>query len=206
MLIMKNCTAMNYLRKHPKSLAYLLTSLLLSQSCVIYDPTSVSNEIASQTNDGAIRITTTKGDIYKLNWVEEQGDNLVSIKNTERIFLVPEKIVFIKVLAPNPFFITADSLFSYTGNTVIAVKEGRGIREYDFFKIENVANLIQGLTMVNSDTSTITIPKNQIEKIEVKDKTGSTAGNIAIGVGVVVALVGTIAIIDISQNGIGISW
>jgi len=192
---------MKYLRKHLKSLTYLLTSLLLSQSCVVYNPTSVSTEVASQYNDRAIKINTTNGDKYKLYWLEEQGENLVSIMNTERIFLVPEKILFIKVLEPNPSFIAVDSVFTYTGNAVISVKEGRNsTRDYDFVKIENRGNLIQGLTMVNGDTSTIVIPRNQIEKIEVQDKAGSTAGNVAISIGVVLGLVTTIAIIEMSQG------
>jgi len=192
---------MKYLRKHLKSLTYLLTSVFLAQSCVVYNPTSVSNELASRSNDRAIRINTTNGDTYKLNWLEEKGENLVSIKNTERLFLIPEKILFIKVLEPNPSFIAVDSVFTYTGNAVIAVKEGRNsISHYDLIKIEKTGDHIQGLTMVNSDTSTIVIPKNQVEKIEVQDKTASTVGNIAIGIGVTLGVVGTIAIIEMSKG------
>ncbi len=195
----KSKNVMKYLRKHLKGLAFLMTSLLLSQSCVVYNPTSVSNEVASQYNDRAIKIKTTNGYTYKLNWVEEQGDNLVSIKNTDRIFLVPEKILFIKVLTPNPSFVAVDSIFSYTGNALISVKEGGSIREYDLIRIENTGDLIQGLTMVNSDTSTIIIPKNQVEKIEAQDNAASTAGNVVIVIGITLGILATWGISELSK-------
>lgn len=192
---------MKYLSKYLKSIAFLFAALILLQSCIVYERTQYPIEEAAKYNDRAIKIITLNGDTFKLNWVEERGVNLVSIMNTKRIFLDPENILQIKALDPEPFFIAVDSTINYRGDVVITIKDDKGkIKDYNFIEIEAREDLIQGLSMTVGDTSTIVIPKNTIQKIQMEDKIGSTAGNAAIGLGVVLALITTWALIQLSQD------
>ena len=68
---------MKYLLKHLKLIAYLLVSLILFQSCVVYNKTPTSIEKASQYNNHKMKIKTYDGDKYKLRWIDEKDGNVV---------------------------------------------------------------------------------------------------------------------------------
>ena len=91
---------MIYFLKYIKSIAYFLTMIVLFQSCIAYQSKSSSIGEATDNKKSHIKITTTNGGIYKLNWIEEKDGNIVSIKKTKRKSI--DKIEVDKILIYNP--------------------------------------------------------------------------------------------------------
>ena len=81
---------MKYFLKHIKGIAYFLVMLILLQSCVIYNNSTV--EQASSRKNTHIKIFTKGGDKHKLKWIEEKDGNVVSITNSKRVFLKKSKL------------------------------------------------------------------------------------------------------------------
>lgn len=166
--------------------------LILFQSCVAYKDTSSTIEEASSEKDIPIKIITKDGTIYKLSWIEEKDENLVSIKNTERASVDKSKITQIF-----PDGVTLE--FALKHNVPVQIKTKK--HKYDFIAIEEQDDLIKGLAKVKTggDTLSVVIPIDQIEKIQLQDKgksSGRTVG-VIIGVGFgVVMLVGIAAMIE----------
>jgi len=115
---------MIYFLKHIKSIAYFLAMLMLFQSCIIvYKKASVPE--ASEYDNWRIKIKTIEGEKYKLPWVELKDGNVVSIKNTERVFIEKNDIKQIVKYSPEPKVIPLDSATSYSGSVQILIKGDR---------------------------------------------------------------------------------
>lgn len=193
---------MKYLTAHIKSIAYSLTILMLFQSCVIYENVTYDLDNLSQYHNQKIKITTSDGSIYKLRWYEQTDTSIISIANTERHFINAENIQQIKTLDPYSVVISIDDALNYDGILAVSVKNNHGkIKEHTFIEFTLRDNSIQGLTKIGGDTTTLVIYKDQIKNFKVQDKTGSTAGSIAIGLGIALGLITGIALIQVSQEG-----
>jgi len=167
--------------KHLKPIAYLLTALILLQSCVVYKSKPITLKQATEIHDRIIKIKTVDGKKHKFRWIEENEGNVLSIKQTKKTSVEISDIKKIKVSDPKLLGMTLDSTRTYIGMMTIKTK----LKEYDFIKIEVFKDKILGTAITSKDTTTVIIPKNQIMKIESQNKAKSTLGNVFISIGVI---------------------
>ena len=187
---------MKYLIKHLKLVAYLLALLVLFQSCVVYNKTPSSVAETSRYNDRRMKIITKDGNEFKLYWIEEKDGNVISIKNTKRIFVDKSKITSIFKYDPELIGIASLKL-ALEHNGAVQIRTEK--HSYDFINIEEQGDLIRGISKLNGDTLSVVIPKDQIAMIKLNDQAQSTTGNILIAVGAIFVVLTTIGLIGLSN-------
>ena len=181
---------MIYFLKHFKRIAYFLVMLILFQSCVVYNNNSSTIEEASSEKDMPVKIITKDGDEYKLRWIEEIDGNIVSIKNVEREYINKNEILQIVLLDPEPQLVPLDIAVKHHGTIRLLTKDDKDRRHsHQFIRIRESDERITGYKMTGVDTLSVTIPIDQLEKIQLKNKgksSGRTAGLIVgLGLGAV---------------------
>ena len=191
---------MIYFLKHLKGIAFFLAMLILLQSCIaVYKKASVYE--ASVYDNWRIKITTVDGEKYTLPWVEEKNGNVVSTKNTERIFIEKNKVKQIVKYSPEPVVIQLDSVSSFSGTVAILTKEDGGKHEsHEFIKFEEQGDSYRCYRMTSKDTVTVVIPLEQVEKITVVNNGASIGVSFLVGLGV---FAGIMALVY-AEHGIGL--
>jgi len=193
---------MIYFLKYFKGIAYLLSMLILFQSCVVYTQkpaTPYAIEEAS-TEDVPIKITTTNGIKYKLNWIEYSSRNIFSITNTNRENIKKENIVQLSIFNPEPQIVTLEQALTHQGFINVLVQKNKKFDNHQFIKIADLGDMITGYRMSESDTLTLNIPIDQIEKIQLKDVGTSAVLSVLAFLGIMSVVGG---IIIIAKWGIG---
>ncbi len=191
--------------KHFKVIANFLAALILFQSCIAYRKTTYTAQEASTFEKERIKITSMDGKVYKLRWIEIQNDYIISIENTKRELIDKDEIE--TVIIDNPItYTTLDKALEHTGTVYIRTKDFKKqdqLYNYTFVRLEDHGDSIRGYVKTENDTTNVYIPISQIEEIKVENKTKSTVGNIAIGLGAVYIILFTIAIIEMSNQELG---
>jgi len=184
---------MIYFLKHIKGIAYFLATLLLFQSCIAYNKNSSTIDDAYSEKDMPLKIITKDGKQYKLRWIEEKDNNIVSIKNVEREYYYKKDIVQLVLLDPEPRVIPFDLAVKHHGTVRLLTKDDKDkYNSHQFTRISENDDIITGYKMTGKDTLSVTIPKEQIEKIQLKDEDKSsdrTAGlvvGVVLGVGIII--------------------
>jgi len=178
---------------------YILIIALSSSSCVIYQKTPSTPEEAANPKSRRIKIATTSGDIYRLNWVNVENNGLSSIQKTRQNIYELDEIKYI-MDAGNSLILMKDTITFREGELIIETRKNT-VR---CFRIEKYENEILATQFTSKDTASIFIPKDQIEKIQIKNRSASTAGNIFIGIGTAATIIVGIGIYDLSENGISV--
>jgi hypothetical protein len=179
---------MNYLLKHLKPIAYFLASLILLQSCVIYNnKPSALEEVPDQDNP-RIKIETLDGKKYKLYWIEEKEGNIVSIINTKRQFIDTTKIqkyVLIGERDRGQVHYHSQVHFKEAVNREEFLKVKTKKRTYKFMKIELLDHQIIGYVKKGPNPHSVDIPIDQIKGFYLYNQTRSDWGDVLIITGVV---------------------
>jgi len=196
---------MRYFSKHIKYIAYFLTMLILCQSCVAYNNYSSTIEEASSEKEMPVKIVTKDGNEYKLSWVEEKDDNIVSIKFTKREYYNKKDITQYVILDPEPRVVPFDQALKHHGAIRLLIRDDKDrYNSHQFIRIGENEEIITGYKMTGYDTLTVIIPIDQIETIQLKDKDKSsdrTAGlvvGVALGVGIII--LGAVIASDLSDG------
>lgn len=159
--------------------------LILFQSCVVYNKQASTIEQASETKNRLIKIRTIDGVKYKLDWIEDEGGNIVNIKNAKREYISKSEITQIVKFDPEPHVIPVESPLTQNGALQILTKDKKGnYKSREFIKIEEQGDLVRGYRMTGNDTLTTVIPIGQIEKIQLQNKGGSAVLTLLIIFGV----------------------
>lgn len=156
----------------------------MMQSCMVYKKQPVSIEQASKINDRIIKIKTVDGAKHKFRWIDENEDNVVSIKKTKKTLIDIKKIRRIQITDPERKEVSLDSALNHNGEITIET----AYEDYDFIKIKKIDNRLLGTSMTGKDTLKVVIPKNEIAILKVQNKGLSNTGNIFIGVGVILGI------------------
>ncbi|MCK5207228.1 MAG: hypothetical protein KAI99_00260 [Cyclobacteriaceae bacterium] len=168
-----------YYLKNQNYIAYTLAILILFPSCIVINKSKhLPIEETTKYNNRRIKIKTLDGNKYKVKWIEEKDDDIVSITNTKKILMDTSKIK--KIRAGNGW-ISLDSAFNHNGVIQIVTKN----KTHNLLNIEAQDDLIRGVKRTNRDTLTVVIPKDQIKKIKVKNNATSAVVTFVI-VGIVV--------------------
>ena len=191
---------MKYFLKHLKCIAYFFFILILFQSCVaVYNKSSVAE--ASRYDNWRIKIKTVEGEKHKLPWVEEKKGNVVSIENTERIFIEKNNVKQIVKYSPEPVVIPLDSATTYSGTVLILIKEDRNKYEsHNFIKFEKQGDLFKCYKMTSEDTSTVVIPLEQVEKIKVVNNDATIGATFLVWISVWAG----VALMVVAEHGLGL--
>lgn len=160
---------MIYNIKYFKRIAYFLATLVLLQSCIVYSIQSSSIVEATSEEDMPIKIITKNGDKYKLRWIEEKDGNIISIKNVKRKYFDKNDIFQLTILDPQPQSVPIDIALAHHGTVRLLTIDGSNQSSYEFIKIRENDERIIGYKMTGLDTANISIPLDQIEKIQLKD-------------------------------------
>lgn len=155
-----------------------MTLLTLLQSCIINKSSSVKE--ASQYENRRIKIKTVNNEKYILKWIEQQNDNVVSIKKMRRTFIDKKDIDKIMILQPTHLIVPLDSALNHAGTILVRTIVNKDAHpyvldtyEHSFIKIVDEGEYIKGYKMTGKDTVTVVIPISQIKRIKEVDKTGS---------------------------------
>ena len=169
--------------------------LIVFQSCVVYKDTSSTISDATSDKDMPIKIITKDGVEYKIRWIEEKDGNIISIKNVEREYFDKDDIFQYVILDPEPHTVPLNIAVNHDGIIRMLVSNDKKAHiSHEFLKISEIGERILGYKMTGKDTVNITIPIDQIEKIELKDKgrsMGRTAGlivGVVFGVGIIILI------------------
>ena len=128
---------MIYLLRYFKGISNFLVFTILFQSCVVYNQTPSTVKEASQYNKRLMQIKTMDGYEYKLDWIEQQNGNIVSILNTEREFIDKKEIAQIVLLDPEPEVISFDLALKNPGTMSLLIRDNKGrYRSQNFVKIK----------------------------------------------------------------------
>ena len=187
--------------KHLKGIAYFLAVLMLFQSCiVIYNKSSIAE--ASRYYNHRITVKTVDGEKYKLPWVEEINENVVSVLNTERVFLDANEVKQIVKYHPNPQVIPLDSAERYSGTISVQTQDARGKYEsHEFIKFEKQGDLYRCYKMTGQDTLTVVIPLAQVEKTKVVSNEATIGVSLLVGIAVLVGIgAWAVSNMEISMN------
>ena len=75
-----------------RTIGYLLTLLILSQSCVVYQKTSVPLEYA--VDKGKVKLITTYGEKFKLRYIEKEDSTYYGkLKLSDKVLPIPPAVV-----------------------------------------------------------------------------------------------------------------
>jgi hypothetical protein len=171
-----------YFIKQLRSISYLITMLILLQSCVVYNSHRYTPYEASLYTKGFVKIKTIDGAAHKLPWVEVQDENVMSILKTKRVLLEKSKVIQISGLDSTTRIIPIDSAMYYHGIMQIQTPDNNGTyRTYEVFKVAVEGDMIHGYTVKDTDTVTVFIPISEIKKIKVYSPSGTITLN-ALGV------------------------
>ena len=185
------------LLRYIQPIAFLLAILIFLQSCVAYDSIPTTIERATEEQSRMMKITTVNGKKYILHWMEQEGTNLVSIKNTTRAFFDREEVLYAIMQKPAYKKVTIEEALGYKGDIqLVTTNEKKEHIVHPFFEISQKEGYIIGYSMINQDTSTVVIPTNQIEKIQLMDEAKSKrkTRNLAIGLSLGLAALAIMAI------------
>jgi len=196
---------MIFFLKHIKGIAYLLAMLILFQSCIAYRSKTSSINEATEIDKRHIKITTKKGEKYKLRWIEEKDGNIVSIKNTKRKYIDKKNIDKVLIYNPTPIVVPIEKAQNHRGTVLLRTNKFNDIHPYvidsynhSFLKIGDAGDFVKGYKMTGKDTLTVTIPISEIKNIKV----ASIAGNITIYVvGAFMISMAVWAVVALSQIG-----
>ena len=169
---------MTFFRPYTKIIIFLLGMAILMPSCTIYKSKSSTVEDAVGYDNWRMKVNTIHGNVIKLRWIEEKNENIVSIKDTKRVMIENSKIQMIKI---GQDFISLDSARNHIGKVQIYTKN----RNYSFLRIQVEDDYTIGIEKTGKEILPVVIPKDQIEKIKVKNKGLSTAGTIGLGLVIV---------------------
>ena len=193
---------MNHLIKNSRLIGYILSILTMLQSCVAYQKATSTPSEAASFDKKRIKIITKGGEKYKLNWIIVRGQSVVSYKNSKKTILKMEDIE--AAMLGDPFrYVTIAETYDKPGPIFIRTKGFQSqerLFNHTFFMTEDAGDKLYGFYSSEAKPEFISIPIKNIEKILVQNKTTSTIGNIAIGVGVVWLISSTIALIQLSND------
>ncbi len=106
--------------KNLNIIAYSLAILILSSSCIVVNKAKhLPIEQTTKYDNRRIKIITLDGNKYKVKWIEEKDDDIVSITNTKKILMDTSKIK--KIRAGNGW-ISLDPAFNHNGVIQIVTK------------------------------------------------------------------------------------
>lgn len=125
-----------------------------------------------------IKIKTKDGHVYKLKWVEEKDDHIVSITNTKRFFIKKSNIEKYGINTPDRITVPLDTALNFGGIVYIRIKDSD---EQSFINIEDRGESIRGIKMTSKDTMSVVIPIKQIETIKMRSR-GLSVGVPILGV------------------------
>jgi len=172
---------------------------------VAYHSAPASVRKAELQEKGRIKIKTFEDKEYVLRWIDDRGESVMGIKNTERIMVPTEQVAYIKTAGDSSTFLDVTSLTTYHGQVTVTTLDKKGIQQdYNFIQIQKRDSLIYGIEMLKKDTATIIIPRGEIASIKLENRSASTAGNVIFGLTGALVLIMIIAIIDINKNGLDI--
>ena len=177
-IVDKPVELMEHFLKHLKPIAYLLASLILFQSCIVYKSKPASIEEASKYNYRRIKVKTFENGNYKLRWINEEPDFISSVYNTRRVLIDTSRLINIKIYNPEPQEIQLNEALNHEGMIRFKTKD----YSYKFFNVEERGEKIYGYWIINSniDTSTVNIPKENIEAIKLDSKGASAVGTLGV--------------------------
>ena len=136
--------------KYFKGIAYFLVMIILFQSCVVYNKSSVTK--AAEYNNRLIKIKTIDNDKYKLKWIEKEGENVVSIKNTKRKYFNIKDINQIVLHDPEPHVVSLEKAVNHHGMIHLMTRDKKGrYSSHDFIKISEYDGIITGYKMIGID-------------------------------------------------------
>lgn len=166
---------MTFFQQYTKIIVFLLGMAVLMPSCTIYKSKSSTVEDAVTYNNWRIKIKTINGNVVKLRWIEEKNENIVSIKDTKRVLIDTSRIQQIRV---DQVIISLDSALKHSGNIQI----NTGNNNYTFLRIQMQDDHIIGIEKTGNEILPLVIPKDQIEKIKLKNKGLSIAATTGLGI------------------------
>jgi hypothetical protein len=160
---------MIYLRKWLNIAVYFFANLILFTSCVIYHKYPSSLEESKNTDVTHLKIQTVDGDVYKLRWIDEDGDSIVSIKNTRKRNIEIHEIRQIYAAGDELQILSLDSAYSHTGELELIIKNKR----IPMVKIEPAENHVIGFEKLSEKIYPVRIPIDQIEEIRLINQSAS---------------------------------
>jgi hypothetical protein len=112
-----------------------------------------------------------EGEKYKVKWLEKEGDSIVSIKNTKRIFIDTADIRFTIVRDSVPDIIPFRRAVSYKGPFEVHTKDD----VFEFVEIKLDDRYLQGIKRKGKNTEEVKIALNQVSDIRVRNDAASFA-------------------------------
>lgn len=146
--------------------AYLFASLILLQSCVVYKSKPTSIEEATKYNSRYIKVKIFEGDNYIFRWINEESDAISSQYGTRRAVIDTSRIKKIIIYDPDPREVQLHEALNYKGIKRFVSKD----YDYKFFKVEERNDNLFGYLLNGRDTTSIVIPKENIEAIKLDSK------------------------------------
>ena len=178
---------MIYFLKYYKGIAFFLAMLILFPSCIAYRGQSSSVQEATEINKRHIKITTKNGGVYKFNWIEENNENIYSLKGTKRKVIDKKEIDKLIIYNPKPIVVSIEEAQNHNGNVLVRTNKFKDNHPYkidsynhSFLKIVDDGDFIKGYKMTGKDTLTVIIPLSQINRIQLESRGGTIAGTTAI--------------------------
>lgn len=141
----------------------LIGLLFVFQACV-------NNKISSEkaANKKSVIVVTHDGYTYDLPWYEVKEGKLISILNTSRIVQNKEQILEVAIDNPTPIKVGLIDALSHDGEiSVIAFDEGQRVHHYKFYELKKIRAQYIGYTFTGDYAANITIPLENVKKIEV---------------------------------------
>jgi len=181
---------MKHLLKHLKPIAYLFASLILLQSCVVYKSKPTSIEKATKYNSRHIKVKTFEDGNYIFRWINEDSATISSQYGTRRAVIDTSRIKSIIIYDPDPREAQFSEALIHKGMMRFVTKD----YDYKFFKVEERNDNIYGYLLNGRDTTSIVIPKENIEAIKL-DSRGKM-----IGIGISPFVIGFMAFVIAMRN------
>lgn len=187
---------------HLKVISYLLSLLLILQSCTVYQSHQYSANDASAYENTNIKVTTIDGNKYLFRWVDEEDGNLISIQNTKVEYLKKAEIE--TVILNNPFtYSTLEEALNQDGPVFIRTKGFKVKNElynYEFLRMQDRGDRVRGITRTNNNIETVILPIEIVREIKVQNKGASTAATIGSVLGIVLLIGGIYGISEMSKG------
>jgi len=174
-------------------IAYLLSSILIMQSCVAYRAPNYKPDDAAKFEKEKIKIITRDGVKHKLDWIIVKDQEIISYDDASKVKLVREEIE--AFMAIDPFReITLEEALVHDGTVLLQLKNHKikeSLYSYKFDVLEENGPELYGIDFNDVYSERIVIQQENIDKIYVQDIELSTGGTIAIvlGAGLVIGAI-----------------